>query len=305
MNGAYDRIDLLETFVRIGEARSLSHAARVLGVTQPTASRRLAELEKLVGCRLAVRTSSSFLLTDEGRTLLQEARELTERWSGLADRLQGRASRPEGTLRVIGPAGYGVSFLTDAVTALMAAHPQLQVELRLAEQVPDLAGSGADCWVFVGRIPEQEFVCRTLGTMLRILVATPELLARIGQPTLARLPQLPFVGLDPHMCGEVRLVDARGQERRVRLHTPLRTDSLLSQYRAVLNGAGIGSAAPWMCQPDIDAGRLVRVLPRWTMEPIGIHVALPPGRYRPARVTAFIELLRGRLAREAGFRPAD
>jgi DNA-binding transcriptional LysR family regulator len=112
------------------------------------------------------------------------------------------------------------------------------------------------------------------------------------------------VGLVPYVEGSVRLLDRSGRSRMVRLDTPIKTDSLLSSYRAILNGAGIGAAAPWMCHADIQAGRLKRVLPRWWLEPIGIHIALPPGLYRPARVTAFIEALKQRMHALPGFRPA-
>ena len=305
MKNAYDRLDLLESFVCIAESRSLSQAARRLGITQPTASRRLAELEALLGCQLATRSTAAFALTDEGRLLLQEARELGERWSGLADRVMGRSTRPEGTLRVAGTAGYSSSFLTDAATDLMAAHPGLRVELSVADGPVDLAGSGAECWVFVGRVPEIDIVCLTLGRMQRLLIATPDLLARLGAVSLQRLPRLPFVSLVPHVGSELRLQHADGRRRQLTLDSPFRTSSLASSYRAVLNGAGIGSAALWMCAPELAAGRLVRVLPEWSLEPIGVHVALPPGRYRPARVTAFIDALRARLAAQPGFTPAD
>ena len=302
MKTTYDRLELLDTFQHISEARSLSKAARQLGTTQPTVSRRLVELESLLGCKLVNRTTSTFSLTDEGQTLLLEARDLGERWAGLSDRLQGRQSRPEGTPRVIGPAGYGASFLTDALTGLMAAHPRLRVELALSESYTDLSASGAECCVFVGEVPDQDIVCRTLGTMERVLVATPALLERIGPVTLARLPRLPFIGLAAHVVGTVQLVRrSDGASRMVTLNTPLRTPSLPASYRAILNGAGIGSAAPWMCRDDMAAGRLVRVLPQWSLAPVGIHVALLPGRHRPARVTAFIEAIRAQLVLQDGF----
>ncbi len=304
MKTTYDRLELLDTFLRISEARSLSKAARQMGSTQPTVSRRLVELESLLGSKLVNRTTSTFSLTDEGQTLLVEARELGERWAGLSDRLKGRQSRPEGTLRVIGPVGYGASFLTDALTKLMAEHPRLRVELELAEGYADLAASGAECCVFVGRVPDQDIVCRTLGTVARVLVATPELLERIGPVTLARLPRLPFVGLDAHVVGTVQLVRRDGTTRLVTLNTPFRTPSLPASYRATLNGAGIGSAAPWMCRDDLASGRLVRVLPQWSLAPVGIHVALLPGRHRPARVTAFIEAMREQLTLHHGFVPS-
>lgn len=304
MKRVHDRLDLLDTFQKIGESGSLSKAARLLGTTQPTVSRRLLELERLLGCKLALRTTASFSLTDEGRSLLVEARDLGDRWSGLSQRLKGGQSRPEGTLRVIGPSGYGTGFLTDAVTDLRAAHPTLRVELTLTDRLLDLTARGADCWVCVGEVRDPELVSRKLGTMERVLIATPELLKKLGPVSIARLPQLPCVGLVPYVNGNVRMLDRAGRSRMVRLDTPIQTDSLLSSYRAILNGAGIGAAAPWMCQEDLKAGRVQRVLANWWLEPIAIHVALPPGIYRPARVTAFIEALKARMFALSGFKPS-
>lgn len=305
MNHTHDRIDLLETFIKIGESGSLSKAARLLATSQPTVSRRLLELERILGCKLALRSTASFSLTDEGRSLLIEARDLSERWSSLSHRLSGGQSRPEGTLRVIGPSGYGTGFLTDAVTDLCAAHPALRVELTLTDRVVDMVASGAECWVCVGEVRDPDLISRPLGSMERILLATPALLKRTGPVTLARLPTLPFVGLSPYVQGNVRLLDSRGRARIVALDTPIRTDSLLSSYRAILNDAGIGAAAPWMCHDDLKTGRVKRVLPRWWLEPVGVHVALPPGLYRPARVTAFIESLKQRMRALPGFRPVE
>ena len=304
MKHVHDRLDLLDTFQKIGESGSLSKAARLLGTTQPTVSRRLLELERLLGCKLALRTTASFSLTDEGRSLLVEARDLGDRWSGLSQRLKGGQSRPEGTLRVIGPSGYGTGFLTDAVTDLRAAHPTLRVELTLTDRLLDLTARGADCWVCVGEVRDPELVSRKLGTMERVLIATPELLKKLGPVSIARLPQLPCVGLVPYVTGNVRMLDRAGRSRMVRLDTPIQTDSLLSSYRAILNGAGIGAAAPWMCQEDLKTGRVQRVLANWWLEPIAIHVALPPGIYRPARVTAFIEALKARMFALSGFKPS-
>lgn len=84
--------------------------------------------------------------------LMIEARALTDRWASLSERIFGGRSRPEGTLRVIGPSGYGTGFLTDAVTDLHAAWPQLRNELTLTDRVVDLVASGAECWVCVGEV---------------------------------------------------------------------------------------------------------------------------------------------------------
>lgn len=302
MSVLVDRIGLLETFVRIAETGSLSKAARAMGATQPTVSRRLAQLEASLGCKLAIRDTASFTLTEEGRMLLAEAREMTERWSGVAQRLSAGQTRIEGTLRVIGPVGYGSTFLTDVVTTLCAEHPGLRVELTLTDRAVDLVATGAECRVLVGEGRNPDLVRRRLGTMDRVLVATPEFVRRVGRITIDRLATLPCVGLAPYFTGSTRLIDAAGQARTVALDTPVLTDSLLASYRAILNGAGIGTSAPWMCADDLKRGRVVRVLTSWQLDPVTIQVELLPGRHRPARVDAFVTALAARVAELPGYR---
>lgn len=302
MSVVVDRLALLETFVRVAETGSLSAAARAIGTTQPTVSRRLAQLETALGCKLAIRDTASFTLTDEGRSLLVDARDLGERWSGVAQRLSAGGLRPEGTLRVIGPVGYGSTFLTDVVTTLCAEHPGLRVELTLTDRAVDLVATGAEVRVVVGEGRNPDLVRRRLGSMDRVLVATPALLRRLGRVTIDRLPSLPCVGLVPYFVGTTRLFSG-GEVRTIALDTPVATDSLLASYRAILNGAGIGTSAPWMCEDEVRHGRLVRVLANWQLEPVNIQVELLPGRHRPARVDAFITALLARLARLPGYRP--
>jgi len=304
MRKSHDRLDLLDTFVKIAEAGSLSRAARLLGTTQPTVSRRLLDLERLFGCKLALRDTARFSLTEEGRSALAEARKLLEHWDGVSERLSGAQRVPDGTLRVIGPSTYGANVLTDAATDVREAYPNVRVEMTLTDRIVDLQAAGADCWICVGRVPDTGLAVSTLGHMRRVLVAAPALRNRWGRLTVKHLSELPFVGLVPHVVGQIRLNNTHGRMRTVQIDTPVLTDHLMATYRAVLDGMGIGVAAPWICNADIDAGRLVRVLPGWTLEPIPIQVVLPAGAYRPARVRAFIDCLRRRMAELDGFTPA-
>lgn len=300
-----DRFELLETFIRIAESGSLSKAAPLIGTTQPTISRRLSDLERLLGCKLVIRSTSGLSLTDEGRVLLAEAYGLRNSWEDLSQRLSGSQSRPDGTLRVIGPPGYANGFITDVITGLRLQYPQLRIELTLTDHVEEFSSTGAECWICVGTVQDQGLAIRYLGKMQRILIAAPQLASTLGNLNISRLASAPFIGLIPHVMGEVRFVHNSGKTCMVTLDTPLKTNSLQANYRAVLNGAGIGSAAPWMCNADIQSGKLVQVLPQWSLEPMGIHIALPPGVFRPARVTALIAAVETHLHSLAGFIPVS
>jgi DNA-binding transcriptional LysR family regulator len=90
----------------------------------------------------------------------------------------------------------------------------------------------------------------------------------------------------------------------VPIHTPFATDGLLASYRAMLEGLGVAASARWLCGPDIASGRVQRILPRWELEPIAIEAVSVAGRFRPARINAFIDVLCEVMARVEGFEPA-
>jgi len=79
------------------------------------------------------------------------------------------------------------------------------------------------------------------------------------------------------------------------------TDGLLASYRAVQLGLGVGAAAPWLCGADLAAGRVRRVLPGWELEPVPIEAVTVAGRFRPARIDAFVQILARLLAGTKGF----
>lgn len=305
MTGKFDRLQLITTFLAIADQRSLSAAARQLGTSQPTVSRRLRQLESTLGVRLAMRSTHGFELTTEGEALLRRAGAWADEWTEWEDVLKGTSELPKGKLVVIGPHGYGHAFLMDAVRNFHVAFPQVEVELRLTDRQIDLVSQGADCWIRVGGAIDQSLHVRSIGRMQRILVASSDFLSRhrVRQP--GDLPDVPFVGLIPHVMKSVVLTEVSGScQHRVAIRTDVATDGLLASYRAMLEGLGVAAAARWLCQPDLDSGRVLHVLPQWRLEPIQIEAVSVAGRFRPARINAFVDILRERMGLLQGFESA-
>jgi DNA-binding transcriptional LysR family regulator len=298
-----DRLQLVTAFLAVADAGNLSLAARRLGITQPTASRHLRELEKLLGMRLASRSTRNFHLTGEGEQLRRQATGWADVWTEWEETLKTGAGIPPGQLRLIGPLGYGQGILIDAVALFRSAHPQVEVELRLTDRPVDLISEGADCWVRVGGVPNDQYHVRRIGRMRRVLIAASDFRAAVADPE--DLASYPFVGLMPYVAGRLLLISASGQRREVAVPTPVSTDSLLASYRAIQVGLGIGASAPWMCSGDLAAGRVRRVLPDWELEPILIEVAALAGRFRPARINAFIDILHEVMRSREGFESAS
>jgi DNA-binding transcriptional LysR family regulator len=288
----------------VADLGNLSAAAQRLGTTQPTVSRRLKDLEQLLGVRLASRTTHRFHLTAEGEELHRQAASWADAWTEWEDTLKTRSGLPQGKLKLIGPLGYGQSFLMDAVALFREAYPQVEVELRLADRPVDLVSEGADCWIRVGGIADASLHVRRIGRMRRVLIASAEFARRHKVRTPEDLVALPFVGLIPYLTGPLALVGPGGEKRVVRVKTPVSTDGLVASYRAILASLGVGASAPWMCSLDLAAGKVRRVLPKWELEPITIEVASLSGRFRPARINAFIDILLGVMRQLEGFEPS-
>ncbi|OOG40485.1 LysR family transcriptional regulator [Polaromonas sp. A23] len=304
MTTKLDRLQLITTFLAVAEAGNLSLAARVLGTTQPTVSRRLRDLEQLLGARLATRTTHRFYLTPEGDELLRRAASWADVWNEWEQVLKTTSMLPKGKLTLIGPYGYGNAFLMDAVTIFRKTYPEVEVELCLTDRHVDVIGQGVDCWIRVGGSPDQSLHVRRIGKMRRILVASKEFAAKHKVAGPNDLLALPFVGLIPHITDKLVLVSAKGRDRReIAIKTPVSTDGLLASYKAVLDGLGIGASARWLCEGDLEKGRVKRILPGWELEPISIEAVTVAGRFRPARINAYLDILCDVLGKLDGFEP--
>jgi DNA-binding transcriptional LysR family regulator len=267
-------------------------------------SRRLRDLEQLLGARLASRSTHQFYLTAEGDELQRRAASWADVWSEWEHVLKTTSGLPRGKLTIAGPQGYGHAFLMEAVAAFRGEYPEVEVELRLTDRTVDIVGQGIDCWIRVGGSRDQSLHVRRIGQMRRFLVASASLARRHRITRPEELADVPVVGLIPHVQGKLTLVSRDGLQRTVPVHTPVSTDSLLASYRAIQEGLGVGGSALWLCGVDLKAGRVRRVLPGWELTPVPIEAVSVAGRFRPARINAFVDILCRIMIRMDGFIPA-
>src|ERR1700712_1151565 len=201
-----DRFELMETFVRIVDAGTLSAAAAQLGTTQPTVSRRLQALERALGVKLLSRSTHSMTLTEDGQRCLERARELLASWHAFEADLRGAGDEPEGTLRVIAPHAFGQQQLVAPLAEYLARFPRVNVEWLLHDRRPDFIAEGIDCAIQVGQVDDQAVVAIKLAEVPRIVVAAPALVAHLPPVCSPEdLARLPWLALRPYYRNEVAL----------------------------------------------------------------------------------------------------
>jgi len=266
-----DFLDRLTTFVRVVEGKSLSAAARALRVSLPAVSRNLRALELSLGVALVVRSTRRLHLTEAGQELYPRAvrllRDAEEARSAL--RTPGAV---RGTLVVSASITFGAVVLVPRIEALLAAHPELEIDLRLEDHLVNLVGDGVDVALRAGSPPPDStsYVAQPVFSMSRVLVAAPRWLKKRGAPRsvadLARRECLVQVTPSGHPIpwalvsrGEALTVDVRG---RLRTHAPLVLRDLARE------GAGIAYVPDWLVADDLREGRLLRVLADWASPPI-------------------------------------
>ncbi len=277
-----DRLDLLETFLRVAETGALSRAAVAQGLSQPSVSRRIKALETITGVKLIHRTTHFLQLTEEGRMLLPVAREMLEKWDEAIDAL--RDKEPQGRLTIAAPVGLGQSWLIDEAAAFLKRYPAVRIDWKLTDDPIDIIAGEADIWIRIGATSDDRLVVKSLGRVKRILVATPQLANSTKDWTT-----LPAVALSSFYDREIALFDAKGRERLIDLNVVLASDNIAAVARAVRAGLGMALLPQWLIQEDLKTGALVRVAPTLSGLSLDLVLAYAPERGRPMRLTRFVE----------------
>lgn len=295
-------IDLsdLRFLTAISREASLAATARSLNVTPPAVSQRLAQLEARLHLRLVERSRGPLRLTAEGGFLVDRSSAILGELETLVEEMASRAGRVEGPLHVIAPFGFGRLRVASILSRFSDDHSDLRPTLTLSEDPLEAMRAGPwDVLIHVGRLPDLRIVQRKLAANRRFLVAAPSYTERFGLP---RSPE----ELTDHRLGVVRenradatLWPLTGTDG---VRTSLRVDPAYTcndgeVMRAwALEGFGIVERSEWSVTEDLIAGRLVLVLPDWSLPGADIVALLNPRAVRAARIDAFVD----RLATEIG-----
>ncbi|AUX79898.1 LysR family transcriptional regulator [Sinorhizobium fredii] len=286
-----DIVSALRTFLRVAETGSFSAAAVDLNLTQPAVSRQVSALEAHLNTRLLHRTTSAVALTAEGEQIIPMALKVVEAVDALGDTTGADGTMASGKVRLTLPAPLGL-YVSDRLASLIAGHPGLAVEMIFREEPSDLVGEGIDLEVRLGPVTDSSLVCRRIGWTTAFLVAAPTYLE--GQTG----PQSPG-DLTAHECicyrragdGRTWSFSNGADEIAVRIAPRLIANNAVAVHRATLAGSGLAVLSHILACPDIEAGRLVNVMPEFPPTRLPINVVYPSRRNMPLRVRTVLDFL--------------
>jgi DNA-binding transcriptional LysR family regulator len=290
-----DRLQELAVFVRAAESGSFSRAGRELGLSQPSKSRNIGEMEARLGVTLLLRTTRRITLTDAGALFLDRAREILSEIEDAEDAARGRDSL-RGTIRLALPIMYGIRAIIPRLPKFLSSHPELRVEMSVVDARQDLVAEGADLAIRFGDLDDSVFGARKLATLQRMLAASPTYLAARGTPrTPADLAAHDCI-FGPGNFGRASWSFTRnGAEISVDVRGRIHTDSSPGVFASVMAGLGIAVVSTVMAGPEIEAGALVTVLRSYKLAPIEVHAVFPGGPRPSNKVRALVDFLAGEL----------
>jgi DNA-binding transcriptional LysR family regulator len=291
---ASDRLELIQTFVRIVQAGSLSAAAAQLGTTQPTVSRRLQLLERSLGVRLLQRSTHAMKMTEDGERCFDRAKDLLAGWEAFESDLRGDDAEVDGSLKVLVPHAFGQEQLIGPLAQFMHNHPRVSVEWLLRDRAADFISEGIDCAIHVGKVTDPSMVVIKLAEVPRMIAVAPVLLAAFPTPVHAReLAAMPWLAIPNFYLREVILDHIEsGEVCQFPIRPRLVTDNLFALRNAAVTGMGVFIGSSWMLTEQLQAGALVQLLPEWRAAPLPVSVVYPYARQYPARLRRFIETMR-------------
>ncbi|MEM6256103.1 MAG: LysR family transcriptional regulator [Cyanobacteria bacterium P01_D01_bin.156] len=293
MSKSLDRLSLLQTFVRIADAGSISAAARTMGLSQPSVSRQLSELEARFQTQLIRRTTHNLSLTEAGAELLADARQILDEWEALEEKHIDSDDTLRGNLKIIVPVALGQLHLLNAVLQFQQHHPSISLSWQLEDQTIRFAEVGCDCWIKIGPVLDDSLSVEPLGQVERLVVGAPKLLAtHKSLKTPLDLEKLPCIALAPFEGRHIPLTNTQGETITVSPTTRMTTNNIFVLRKATLLGVGISVLPRWLIQEELQRQKLVDLLPQWRAPKLTINVASLPGRYRPRRLAMFLETLR-------------
>lgn len=291
-----DRLHELEVFVAVADAGGFAKAGARLRLSPPAVTRAISALEERLGARVFTRTTRRLTITDVGQRFLESARRILTDLDSAEKDAVGEAAVPNGHLTLTASVTFGRSALAPVACAFLNEHPRVTMSVLLLDRIANLVEEGIDLAVRIGHLPDSTLVAKKIGTVRRILVASPAYLARRSAPqTPADLrvhSMIAFTGLIPNR--EWRFLE--GKRRNSISFVPrLEINDAVASIAAAEMGEGITIALSYMVADQIRDGRLAPVLDSFTPPPVPVHLVYPESRLISSKLRAFVDFAAPRL----------
>ena len=292
-----DKYQEMRVFTAVVDAASFVAAGDALGMSKAAVSRYVSELEQRLGVRLMHRTTRKLSLTPEGDVFLGRCRDILASIDASEAEISTHRINVSGLLKVSVPVSYGIKHLAPLWREFLDKHPQVTLDVQLADRVVDLVEEGFDLAVRIARLPDSTLVSRRLASTRLVLCAAPSYLKRRGTPAHpSELAKHDVVGYSLMAMGDQWQFTGPEGPISVKVRPRMWSNNGHTCIAAAMQGVGIQLQPTFLVERQLSSGKLVEILPNYRSVELGIYAVYPSRKFVLPKVRALVEFLSAKLA---------
>ncbi|WP_404710932.1 LysR family transcriptional regulator [Sphingomonas sp. MMS24-J13] len=296
LTGGADRARSLALFTTVVAQGSFSAAGRVLDLSPSAVSRAIDRVEDRLGVRLLLRSTRALSLTAEGQAYLQSARRILADLDDAEQQIADQGA-PRGRLRVSAALSHGRLCIVPLLGRFAALYPHILIDIALSDALVDIAAGEADVAVQFGPLPDSSLTARKLGETRRVIVASPDYLARMGTPkTPADLHRHNCMSFSFRRAEPIWPFQQNGRAFTLAVAGGIEANNGETLGQLAAAGVGITRVGAFSVAREIATGALVPLLEEFNPGDVEqIHAVFVGGATTPARVRVFVDFLAEQL----------
>ena len=294
-----NRLAAMEAFVRVIDTGSFSSAARQLRIGQPSISKAIAQLENRLGVRLLLRSTHGLTSTEAGQNFYEHARRSIEEADEADLAARGAGATLSGRLRICAAVTFARLHVVPHLARFLAENPALDVEVVLDDRNVDLIEAGIDVAIRMSDLSDSALTARKIGEGRRAVVGTPSYFAKAGEPmTPTELSAHQAVIYDQPGGGTAWTFRQGETETSVTVKGRVRMTAAEGVREAVFSDLGLAISSEWMFAPELETGKVRRVLQDWALPRVNLWAVFPTGRQASAKARAFAGFIEARVSKD-------
>jgi DNA-binding transcriptional LysR family regulator len=291
-----DRLEAMSVLVAVSEAGSISAASRKLKVPLATISRKVSELEAHLNVRLLMRSNRQITLTEAGRSFVAVARRILQDLGEAEREVSGEQKILKGELVLSAPIALGRFHLLPVVIDFLRDHPSIDVRMMLVDRRLNMIEDHIDIGLRVGELNDFSLVAKKVGTVRRVVCASPAYLKRRGIPrTPDDLKHHDCITFENTLSPQTWSLNIGKTEKPFPIHSRLVVSTAEAATDAAVAGIGLTRMLDYQIAAQLREGTLELVLESFKSPAKPVHLIYEAGRHLPLKIRTFLDYASPRL----------
>jgi DNA-binding transcriptional LysR family regulator len=290
------RLESMTVLLAVVDAGSLSAAGRKLGMPLATVSRKVSDLEAALKSRLLIRSTRQLTLTEAGRGYVAACRRILEDVNEAERAAAGEYSAPRGELIVTAPVVFGRLHVLPVLAQFLQEYPEVNVRLALGDRIVNILEDPVDLALRIGALPDSGLIATTLGSLRRVVCASPAYLAKKGMPKRVQdLAAHDCVSFDLFAAGDTWHFQVDGADTAVRIRPRLTVSTAEAAIDAAIYGLGVTCVLSYQVESALRAAGLRLILESFEPAPLPVSFLYASQGRLPLKLRALLDFATPRL----------